>query len=67
MNENIIAKNLRDIRGNKTQGEMAEILGVTTSAVTNYECGTRIPRDETKRAYAKFSGKTVDEIFFDQE
>lgn len=59
-----IAKNLRKIRGDRTLSEMALLLGVTTSAVGNYEQAIRIPRDETKVKYAEISGLSVEDIFY---
>lgn len=60
-----IAKNLREIRGTRSREEMAKILGVTLSAVSNYENADRIPRDDIKIRYAKASsGRTVEDIFF---
>ncbi len=64
MNLRRIAENLKRIRGTRSKAEMASLLGVTVSAVGNYENGLRIPRDETKLKYADIAGKTVDEIFY---
>lgn len=59
-----IAQKLRGIRGDRTLAEMASLLGVTTSAVGNYEQASRMPRDETKMKYAEISGLSVEEIFY---
>ena len=60
----LIGKRLRDLRGNVTQNETAKALGISISALTMYENGNRIPRDEIKLKIAKHYGKTVEEIFF---
>lgn len=59
-----MAENLIRIRGNLSREEMANVLGVSVSAVQMYENGARIPRDETKLKYAEFSGESIDSIFF---
>lgn len=64
MNPKKIAEILRNIRGDRTQAEMAELVGVTVSAIANYEGGTRIPRDETKLRYAEISGMPIEKIFY---
>ena len=53
------------LRGSKTQSEVAEGVGITVSALSNYEQGIRIPRDSLKKKIADYYGKTVDYIFFD--
>lgn len=62
----IVGERIRAMRAklNLTQQELADLIGVKTSAVANYECGSRIPRDEIKKKIAKLAGTTVDEIFF---
>lgn len=57
---------LRDLRGDKTQEEIASALGITKSSWAMYERGERIPRDEIKVRIAKFFGKSVEELFYPQ-
>lgn len=64
MENTIIAKRLVDLRGERTQKEIAEALGISISALSMYEIGQRIPRDEVKIKIAKFYNKSVQEIFF---
>lgn len=59
-----ISEKLRELRGSKSLATVASEIGVTTSALSNYEQGLRIPRDEVKLAIAKYYGVTVDSIFF---
>jgi DNA-binding XRE family transcriptional regulator len=61
MNASVI---LKDLRGERSQSEMAAAVGVTKSAWAMYERGERVPRDEVKRRIAAYFGKSVQEIFF---
>lgn len=63
MDSEKIARMLVRLRGEKSRYEVADALGVSVSALTMYETGARIPRDETKIKIAKFYNKTVQEIF----
>lgn len=54
---------LRKKRG-LTQEELAAILGVTTSAVGNWEAGLRRPRYENLRRLAQVLGVTIDDLTF---
>lgn len=47
-----------------SQGELAVELGISTSAVSQYELEERIPRDETKVKIANFFNRKVSDIFF---
>lgn len=58
-------KKLRALRGNKTQQQVANDLGITKSALAMYERDERIPRDEIKVRIAAYYGETVQFIFFD--
>jgi len=59
-----IGKRLADLRGNRTQVEVAEAIGVSVSALSMYECGERIPRDNVKIRIANFYKKPIHKIFF---
>ena len=59
-----IAKRLIALRGNRTQAEVAQAIGVTPSAYSMYENGDRIPRDEIKKRIAEYYKRTVNTIFF---
>lgn len=60
-----IGTKLREIRGEKSVEEVAKALGITQQAVYMYERGERIPRDEIKIRIAKYFGKSVAEIFYE--
>ena len=47
----------------KARAEVAANLGISVSALTMYENGARIPRDEMKIKIAAYYGKSVQEIF----
>lgn len=66
MEKQIIANNLRELRGNLPLETVANAVGVSKSAWSMYENGHRIPRDSIKIKIAKFFGKSVASIFFNQ-
>ena len=59
-----IAERLIKLRGNRTQAEVAEMLGISQSAYSMYENGERIPRDEIKKRIAQFYKRSVNTILF---
>lgn len=59
-----VAKNLIAARGTKSRAEVARAIGVSLSAITMYENGERMPRDEIKIRIAAYYGKSVQELFF---
>ena len=65
MNKREIGKRLRQLRGEIPRETIAKAVGVTTSAISMYETGSRVPRDQTKIALAQFFGKSIESIFFD--
>lgn len=63
----LFGEKLRELRGERTQEEMARELKITKSSLAMYERNERIPRDEVKIRIAEFFGKTVQEIFFNTD
>lgn len=59
-----IGKRLRKLRGNKSREEVACAIGISVSALTMYETGQRLPRDEIKIKLAAYYRETVGSIFF---
>lgn len=59
-----IGKRLIELRGNRTQEEVARANDISVSAIGMYERGERIPRDELKIKLAAYYNKSVQEIFF---
>lgn len=64
MNKEKIAKQLVKLRGARTQEEVAKAVKISASALSMYEKGERIPRDEIKIRLANYYGKSVEAIFF---
>ncbi len=60
----IIGKRLAALRGKKTQEEVAKAVGISTSAMSMYENGERIPRDTVKLRLAKYYKRSVQSIFY---
>ncbi len=54
---------LKELRGDRSQEEMSNAIGITKSSWAMYERNERVPRDEVKVKIAKYFGKTVQEIF----
>ena len=59
-----IGEKLKKLRGEKKTKDVAKDLGITISALSNYENDYRVPRDETKRKIVNYYKKSVEEIFF---
>lgn len=58
-----IGSTLRELRGNLPRLTVASACGISVSALTMYETGQRVPRDEIKVKLARFYGKAVETIF----
>ena len=60
------AKRLKELRLKKkeTITDVATAVGVTPSAISQYEAGVRVPTDEIKIAFAKHFDRTVQYLFF---
>ena len=59
-----IARRLIELRGNRTQSEVAKAVGISQSTYAMYETGKRIPTDEIKIKLANYFKSTVQEVFF---
>lgn len=62
-----LGKKLKDLRRDRPREVVAAAVGVSSSALGMYECGKRIPRDETKRKLADYYGVSIQQLFFDDE
>ena len=56
-------KELR-IKKEKTVGTAAYEMGITQSALSNYENDIRIPRDEIKAKIARYYNQSIEYLFF---
>ena len=59
-----MGETLRNLRGARTQIEVANACDITVQALSSYERGERIPRDEVKIRLAAFYGMSVQDLFF---
>ena len=59
-----IGKKLQSLRGKKELKTVAEAIGISISALSMYESGERVPRDDIKIALAEYYGTTVGALFF---
>lgn len=62
-----VAQRLIEARNNKTREEVANAIGISVSAISMYENGYRIPRDEIKIRLADYYNTTVQALFFDND
>lgn len=62
-----IGDKLRQLRTkkNKTQDEVASVIGISKSALAMYETGRRVPRDEIKIKIAAYYKVSIVNLFFD--
>lgn len=51
-------------RGDRTQQEVADAIGVSVSAIGMYETGMRVPRDNIKVRLAEYFRMSVQELFY---
>ena len=63
-NKRIIGDRLRALRGDRNPIDICNEVGISRSALTMYETGQRVPRDEIKVALARCYHTTVESIFF---
>ena len=61
------SQKLKAQRGNRSMTAVAAAVGVSASALSMYECGKRVPRDEVKIALSNYYNVSVGELFFDQK
>lgn len=64
MDKEKIGMRLTELRGEKTQVEIAKEINVGQSTYAMYETGKRTPSDAVKVRIANYYKKTVQEIFF---
>lgn len=60
-----LATRLISARGEKAAVEVAKACGISNSALSMYETGKRVPRDEIKVKLAKCYNTTVGALFFE--
>lgn len=60
----VVGERLKALRGSRSQKEVADSLGVSAMAISQYESGDRMPRDEIKVKLANYYKKSVTSIFY---
>ena len=55
---------LKTLRGDRTQEEVAQALGISKSALSMYEQGERIPRDNIKIRIAEYYRVPIFDLFY---
>lgn len=60
-----IGKRLRTLRGERSRREVARNVDISVSALSMYENGERVPRDEIKVALAEYYNVGVGSLFFE--
>lgn len=55
---------LKELRGDRSQAEVAKAVMVSDSAISSYENDERVPRDDVKKRLAKYYESTVQDIFY---
>lgn len=55
-----LGRRLKQLRGNKTQDEVAKIIGISRARYSHYETGRSEPDNEVLQALAKYYAVTVD-------
>lgn len=61
------SEKLIKLRGDKTQQQTADAIGISREAYSNYETCRRFPRPEALLKISKYYCLTVDEIFFNDD
>lgn len=59
-----IGEKLTALRGDRTQEEVANAVNISVSALSMYERGERIPRDNIKIRLATYYNRAICDIFF---
>ncbi len=59
-----IGQKLSSLRGDRSQREVAEAIGISVSALSMYELDQRIPRDEIKVRISNFYQTPIGDLFF---
>lgn len=62
-----IGTRLRLLRGDQTQQQVSDALGISVMVLSQYERGVRRPSDETKIKIARYYRTKVSDIFFMDE
>ena len=66
MNAEVIGEKIKNLRekNNISRENLANAVEISQSALSMYENGQRIPRDEVKLRIARFFNTSIEELFF---
>ena len=64
MNRKAIGSRLRDLRGDKPIQKLAEDWNVSPAAISMWENGERLPKDDIKMLIASYYKTSVQAIFY---
>lgn len=66
MNAKVIGEKIKNLRekNNISRENFANAVEISQSALSMYENGQRIPRDEVKLRIARFFNTSIEELFF---
>ncbi len=64
MDSKAIGKRLIKLRGDKSRKEVSDALNISCSALSMYENGERIPRDEIKIRIAEYYDTSIEALFY---
>ena len=66
MNAEVIGEKIKNLRekNNISRENFATAVEISQSALSMYENGQRIPRDEVKLRIARFFNTSIEELFF---
>lgn len=64
INTTEVGKRLRELRGSRTLRKVSDDTGLGVSALTMYELGKRMPRDEAKIVLSNYYSVSIDDLFF---
>ncbi|MDO4860874.1 MAG: helix-turn-helix transcriptional regulator [Bacillota bacterium] len=64
MNSKEIGSRLIKLRGDRSQQEVVKAVNISPSALSMYENGERIPRDEVKERLAAYYNTSVQALFY---
>lgn len=64
MDRKAIGARLRKCRGSRSIETIAEAIGVSPSAISMYENGVRVPKDDIKIKLASYYKKSIQWLFY---
>ena len=63
----VVSLRFRQLRGKRTQREVAAGIGVSSNLYAMYERGERMPKDKDKPKIAEYFGLSIEDLFYSDE